>query len=429
MTLGARARRAAFWSLDRLHGGPIRRDYQDIRSKMTDRFDDRDQLDAVLEHATRTTDFYRPLAGADLDDFPVVSKADHKRHGQAMQSSAIGRDGLHVRTTSGSTGTPVEIGQDARKRRRAIADTIYFNEVAGLHLGDRFLWLQSWRLHRSSRLDLLKKNVVPVDILQLDDSLRDSIIDALRDGRVHAVLSFASVLSSLARRVEARGIEPEAFDLHVIISTAETLQPHVKQRIEETFGCPVVNRYANEECGVLACSTPSDDRLFLNRASFHFEFLRIHDDEPAAPGEMARVVVTDLYGFAAPLIRYDTADLARVDELGAPEAIALRSVEGRTSDVVNDVEGRQIPPAAISYLMAQRFPRIAQYQLVQVDASSYRFRIALGPAEHSASDLTGPLHDVLGMEAHIDVEFLDEIPSEASGKYRPVVNQHLPRKP
>jgi phenylacetate-CoA ligase len=166
--------------------------------------------------------------------------------------------------------------------------------------------------------------------------------------------------------------------------------------------------------------------MFLNRASFHFEFLRLAQDEPAAPGELARIVVTDLYGFAVPLIRYDTGDLAIVDQRDGAQAGALRSVEGRRSEVVFDTAGRQIPPSSISAIFAMHFPDVAQYQVEQEGATTYRLRVSLGPADHTVSELSGAMRDLFGAEAQIPVELLDEIPSEANGKYRSVICRYTP---
>jgi len=429
MTLGAQLRRVGFWGLDRVHGGPIRDEYEDIKAKMSGGRPAGSQLQRILDHATRTTDYYRPYSGADLDTFPVIDKTELKQHDRAFRSAAFDDAGLHTRSTSGSTGTPVAIEQDARKRNRSIADTIYFNETVGLHLGDRLLWMQAWRLHPSSRLDLLRKNVIAIDILRLDDEVRKTTIETLLRDSVRCVLGFPSVLGSLARYLEANGYQPEELGLRVVISSAETLQPEAKRRVEAAFGCPVANRYANEECGILACSRSGGDHLYLNRASFHFEFLQIGSDEPAAPGDLARVIVTDLYNFAVPLIRYDTGDLAFVDELGSPESVALRSVEGRQTDVVFDTVGGQIPSSAVSYLMALRFVDLAQYQLVQDAATAYRLRVSLGATNHPASAFSDVLHGLLGADAQIKLEFLDEIPSESSGKYRPVICRYVPDGP
>ncbi|MEA2025765.1 MAG: hypothetical protein U9O18_03660 [Chloroflexota bacterium] len=426
MTLGAQVRRVGFWGLDRVRGGPIRDEYEDIKAKMSGERPAGSQLQHILDHATRTTDYYRPYSGTGLEAFPVIDRTQLKQHDRLFRSTAFDGPGLHTRSTSGSTGTPVAIEQDARKRNRSIADTIYFNETVGFHLGDRLLWMQAWQLHPSSRLDLLRKNVIAIDILRLDDEVRKTIVGTLLRDSVKCVLGFPSVLGSLARYLEANSYQPEELGLRVVISSAETLQPEVKRRIEVAFGCPVVNRYASEECGILACSRPGDDRLYLNRASFHFEFLQVGKDEPATSGDLARVIVTDLYNFAVPLIRYDTGDLAIVDELGSPESGALRSIEGRQADVVYDTVGSQIPSTAVSYLMALRFVDLAQYQLVQDDATAYRLRVALGATDHPASAFSEALHGLLGADAQIKLEFLDEIPSESSGKYRPVICRYVP---
>ena len=75
------------------------------------------------------------------------------------------------------------------------------------------------------------------------------------------------------------------------------------------------------------------------------------------------------------------------------------------------------------------FPDVAQYQVEQEGARTYRLRVSLGPADHTVSELSGAMRDLFGAEAQIRVELLDEIPSEANGKYRSVICRYAPGDP
>ena len=420
MTFGSWIRRTGFWSLDALRGGPMRRHYDDVAARMADGRPDADALERLLEHATRTTPAYGRYAGQPLDAFPVLDKTTLKRDPQSYRSSAYLDARLHIKRTSGSTGTPMVIGHDVDKRRRTIADTIYFNEVAGQRVGDRLMWIASARLVPISSSRQLLQNIVQIDHLGLDDTRMEAIVQRLRRDHVNGVLAIPSTLAALTRHMERSGGCGGGLGLRVVISIGETLDPGIRQRIAAAFGCPVVNRYANEENGVLACTRPGGDVLFLNRASYHFEFLDLESDEPARAGAPARVVITDLFNRATPMIRYDTGDLAVVADPGDAAPAALLSVEGRHSDVIYTTRGGQLSAPSVSVFMVRHFPEIAQYQLVQIDVTSYRLTVALGDASYQEADFASVLMALMGPDARIEVSMVERIPSLASGKHRAV---------
>ena len=138
------------------------------------------------------------------------------------------------------------------------------------------------------------------------------------------------------------------------------------------------------------------------------------------------MVVTDLYNYAMPMIRYDTGDLATVADHDRGEPTALRSIEGRRADVIHDTSGRQLSVAGVSVIMVARFLDIERYQLVQEDASSFHLRVALGKAEYSESDFSAALAELLGADARVWMGFLESIPDGPGGKHRPVISHYLP---
>lgn len=128
-------------------------------------------------------------------------------------------------------------------------------------------------------------------------------------------------------------------DIKTIISTSETLTTEVREKLRAFFGenVKIVARYSNTEQGVLGQEF-EEDKYIINWASYFIEILKMDSDEPAAEGELGRIVVTDLYNLAFPLIRYDTGDVARMvyPESGLPY---LENLYGRRMDLIFDTDG------------------------------------------------------------------------------------------
>lgn len=424
--LGSWARRTGFWLLDGIRGGPIRRQYEDVASKMSSQDDSPDQLQILLDHAARTTPFYSRLPANDLQNLPVVTRTMYWNAFEDFQSNAFVGARLHFTTSSGSSGMPLTVGHDTAKRSRVIADILYFNDICGFRLGDSLMWLRPWAtLPAKSRMERFAQNIIPVELIGMDDHVKNDVIRTLRRRRVSCVLGYSSALWSLARHIDEMGRAAEDFGLSVVMSDSESLLPSTKRQLAAAFGCPVVDRYANEENGLLACTQPDDDLFHLNRASYFFEFLKLDSDEPEEKGSLARIVVTDLYSYAMPMIRYDTGDLAIVADDGPGPARTLRSIEGRRADVIYDVLGRELSSTTIGTLMDE-FADVARYQLIQESASAYRLRLCGTESARIERALEAKFVTALGSTARVAVEFVDDIPSGRNGKFRTTICNYVP---
>ena len=63
-------------------------------------------------------------------------------------------------------------------------------------------------------------------------------------------------------------------------------------------------------------------------------------------GELARIVVTDLFNYAMPLIRYDTGDLAVVEKHEKYGKV-ITSIEGRRTDFIYNTSGDVLSPYSV----------------------------------------------------------------------------------
>ena len=93
------------------------------------------------------------------------------------------------------------------------------------------------------------------------------------------------------------------------ITMSESFPDDARQGIKDLFGCPVISRYSNQECGLISQQCKLGTEYHINTASFYVEILDLEKDISVEDGKLGRIVVTDLYNKAMPMIRYDTGDL------------------------------------------------------------------------------------------------------------------------
>ena len=263
----------------------------------------------------------------------------------------------------------------------------------------------------------------PIDISNLNDANISNIVKYIETKKIVNILSYASTLDRISSYFQKNDVEIKKCSLKSIISSSKFLSKKTKKSLKSIFNCNIYNRYSNEENGILAQDTDLNEQLLLNQGNYFFEFLKLDSDEPAKKGELARVVVTDLYNFAMPMIRYDTGDLATYVTNEDGEIIAIKCLQGRRVDMIYNTKGEAISPHTITNNMWGN-DIIRQFKFIQVNKKEYK--IILNINEEIGLTLEKKLkqkfYKILGKDAKIDIEYIDEILVLKSGKRKYIEN-------
>jgi phenylacetate-coenzyme A ligase PaaK-like adenylate-forming protein len=393
-------------------------------------------LRRLLFHAYETVPFYRSAFIAlgwhpsdfrrleDLEALPILTKADIRANAAALRSTACRSPGMTLKKTSGSTGVPLEIAVDRDSMEWKRACTIRSDEWSGWKLGRRVakVWGNPEYLQQGFKGRLrnyLVDRARYLDTIGLDDQRIRSFAESLRRKQPSLLFGHAHSLYLFACHVKKNyfgAIRPDG-----IISTAMLLHDWQRTVIEQAFGCPVTNRYGCEEVSLIACECEQHRGLHLNADAHYSEIL---DDRPTDEGtDEGSLIVTDLTNYAMPLIRYKVGDVVVKSDRrcicgrGLP---LIEKVEGRDADYVLTPAGKLISGISLTENFALHIRGTAQVQIVQ---ESERFlRLRLVPADdfgpESQWQIEELVRETFGAEMDYDVELVDSIPQEPSGKYR-----------
>lgn len=379
------------------------------------------QLEILLKHTIDNVSKYKGLS-PEIVDFPVLNKTIIKGDQTLFLAyNYLGKKRVTM-TTSGSTGTPFTVYQDLNKKARNHADTLYFGELAGYKLGNRLAYLKIWVKQKMSSPILYKiQNIVPIDVISLNDSLIKSIINQMEKGKnIWGILGYVSALEQIIQYLEKNSKNQINAKIDSVITMSEGLSPETKTRLEKIFNCPVVSRYSNLENGIIAQQETNGKQEFLiNTASYYVEIFSLEKDKVLPFGQLGRIVVTDLFNFAMPMIRYDTGDLGIMKQEG--HQLYLESVQGRKLDVLYDTKGQMVS-SYIMYKNMWQYTEINQYQLIQTHQKDYTFKINCPDAFLKEQQLISEFKSFLGEDANFKVEYVNEIPLLDSGKRRKTVN-------
>ena len=270
------------------------------------------------------------------------------------------------------------------------------------------------------------QNLLPINILHLDDKTLEEIRTRLKaKPYINSCLAYASTYEHLIRYLRSKGDTADMFHVTSLISGSEVLSMDMKKKIQDTMGCQVIDRYSNEENGFLAQTGDCSDEFKVNVGSFKIEILKQDSDRPAAVGEVGRIVVTDLFSFAVPLIRYDTGDLAIKNSEKDGWTTSLKSIQGRRVDVIYDTSGRVLTPHTWSVYM-WKYEKLKQYQFIQNGAKEYVLKLNGAEGVYDDNEIKDYLKTILGADAEIAIDHVDEIPVLASGKFKKTVCNYKP---
>lgn len=431
----SKLRAFGFWTIDGLKGKKIKKHYDEIKL-INENFNtpEVDKLRAtylsnILHHAITTTPFYkRYSATSRLEDLPVITKTKIRNNFDDFKSEAYHNLPKFKVATSGSTGIPFFIYQDANKKKRNTADTLYFLQKANYKLGERLYDLEVWRgINMNTPTKALLQNLKYIDITRFSDKNIEQFISTLQKKQSpQHLIGFVSAYENICKYLDNNKSKPVRTHIKSIIAISEYLTDYVKDKMQHYFQVPVVSRYSNEEIGILAQQLPVMHRsdFMINWGSYHIELLDLHQDTPAKPGKPGRIVVTDFFNYCMPLLRYDTGDIACFGDTLINSAPTFKNLEGRKMDMVFDTKGELISSFIVYTKFYDYYNLIKQYQFIQTDKTAYTIKLNLDGAFMFEKELIDNVKKDFGQDAKITIEYVDEIPSLSSGKRKKVVNRY-----
>ncbi|MBV1887794.1 MAG: CoF synthetase, partial [Urechidicola sp.] len=273
----------------------------------------------------------------------------------------------------------------------------------------------------------LIRNFHQVSVFDFDDSDIEKLLNKIRNSKTKvAMLGYATSFEKICKYMDRTKREPIKGKVNSIISMSERLSVYTKNSIKKYFDETIVSRYSNSEQGMIAQEEISaEGRFKINCASYFVELVDMEIDAPAKLGNYGRIVVTDLFNFSIPLIRYDTGDVAKIEEYKNENEIVesyLTNIEGRKNDLIYNTSG-EIVPSEVSYLMT-KYGEFKQFQFVQCGEKEYRLKINTDKKVLKENELIEMYKTILGADANVKIEYVDGIPVLGSGKKKEVLNTY-----
>jgi phenylacetate-CoA ligase len=400
----------------------------------------------IVEYARREVPFFRrrfDALGIDpahclepevWQRIPLLTKADLQKHGDELTSDRFRGKPLIVSHSGGSTGAPVEFRFDRDYYDHRIAGWYRADRWAGWDLGERhiMLWLgvgagvgerrrrQIWK----ERLQWRFLNWKTLTVTRMGRDRMRLYYDQIMKFRPRTIFCYASPLYAFAQFLQEEKLPPPK--LRGLIVSGEKAFRYQKEFIRQVFQAPVFDRYGCQEFSNIAMECERHDGLHVNADGLYVE---ITDDRgvPVKPGEVGQIVVTSFDALAMPFIRYKMGDLGSLIEKACPCGRGLPrigEVLGREMDMIHTPEGNVCAGIMMPHFMKE-FAHIRGFQFVQEELGRLRLRII--PEKGFDKGILGFMEEQLrryvGPTMKIEFEFVEELETLMSGKYKMVVSR------
>ncbi len=191
-------------------------------------------------------------------------------------------------------------------------------------------------------------------------------LELLRTTKITVIFCTPSYALHLAEVAAEHQIDVGELDVRQLVLAGEPggSVPATRERIESAWKACVLDHSGASEVGPWGYGDLRGHGLFVNEHDFLAEFRSVKTGEPAAEGELAELVLTNLGRAGCPIIRYRTGDLVRPSwqHAGDNRFVFLEGGVLSRSDDMMVIRGVNIFPSSLEQIL-RSFPEVVEYRM------------------------------------------------------------------
>jgi phenylacetate-CoA ligase len=227
-----------------------------------------------------------------------------------------------------------------------------------------------------------------------------------------------SSASILAQELDKGGYD--ALRLRLIFTGGEMLDAVTRTQVQDAFDAPVFHNYGATE--VYRIYSECRDHAYHIQSDLNLVEVTENGD-PVATGEEGEITITNLDKYAMPFLRYNIEDIGYLlaDQCTCGCHFPLMNLTtGRKKDVIALHDGSTIPAHRLNTIVQHHMATLKQYQIIQAKRGHLRLNLVPGPGftETVITDIYSAVNQQVGETLALQIERVEHIPREASGKYR-----------
>lgn len=393
------------------------------------------KLRALINHAYQNVPFYRDLFNSvgvkpkdinsvnDLQKIPIISKEDiRKNYPNKILAKELDISNCLIRSTTGSCGMPLKVAfsPEVLTFQESVSFFAFFE--SGLRLTDKVVKIYHTDSQNNLFPKLFKKlGIFDWETISIFNSV-ESIIESLKYLNADVIRTYPSMLLLLSNEIVKQnivGINPR-----LIITGGETLTDNSRIEISGVFNSDLRRVYGAEEFGHFAFECNQHSGLHIISDAVIAEVVK--EEKKITENAEGEIVLTSLYNYAMPLIRYKLGDIVCISGKkcacgrGFP---LITSIEGRADDFLILPSGKKISPRMINVI--EDIPGVSMYKTVQETKNRIVVNLVKGKGfnDKTISEIKKNIKiGCLGEDVEVEVKLVEELPLERRGKLRAVVS-------
>jgi phenylacetate-CoA ligase len=367
----------------------------------------------------------------DLNKMPIISKDHIRKNYHSFISRHYNADNLMQISTSGSTGKPLFLKISDKEDKIRKAKFLRSHISIGHNSRDKWVVITSpHHFGSNSFVQNLLNYYVPYSVSVFDTA--ENQISKIMQYNADILDGYSSSIYLLAKEIERKNIQ--SITPKFLIGGAELIDKKSRKYIEDIFEAPFYDQYACIEFERMAWECTEKRGYHIDSDTLVVQFVDENSVE-VAPGESGEIICTSLFNYAMPLIRYSVGDLgipSSEDCTCGRNLPLMKVMEGRTDSLIKLPSERLMSPRSFTVAMSsfRYYPIFDQFRLIQKKTSKFDVLIKLSTGHHKkeviSTELIKYLRKTLSLdenEIDIEVEFVEEIPLDKSGKLKIVISE------
>lgn len=389
-------------------------------------------LRRILKYARSHVPYYRDILhkisdqDISLTDFPILNKNIIRTNFAILKTDELHQRKWFKNSSGGSTGMPQTFIQDQEfVEWSQAALTFYFRDFLGIEYAvvpkvvfwgserDIFKQRQSWEARIANWLT----RTYYVNSFKMSPEVMQGAVNLINTVKPVFIKGYASSLYEFARFIKQHN--SIIYKPQFLYSSAETLQPFMRQLIEDVFEVKVFNFYGSREVGAIAGEC---QKGMMHVFSFN-NYVEIVDNSGnlVGQGQEGRVLITTLHNYVMPLIRYEIGDRAIVGKhcvCGSNLPILAR-ITGRLTDNFLTKDKTVVHGEYFTHLFYFR-DWISEFHILQEMLDKIIIFIVMKEAtvlpKNEQDEINKKILLVMGNDCQIEWKIVDEVPRTPQGK-------------
>lgn len=358
----------------------------------------------------------------DLRKLPPLTKAEYRDYINTEVARNKERYKHWIKDgTSGTTGMPLTIYLTPKEKALYNVKWLRVLKANHYHIirGKTFCIVSPHRKANAQSI-IQKFGICRRDfVTQIDEA--SFMVEKFNESKPDLFYSNKSQIVLMCLYAEKQGII--LFQPEIVSSVAETMDDASYALFEKHFGKgKLFQSYGCTETGTMAFQVKEKPDRYIWSYDTNAFFVA---DENMKPSDHGKIYITSLYQYGFPLINYDIGDV--VDTFVEDGIRYISDIKGRVDDWLKFSDG-ELLPFHYPYELMEHIEGIAQFRFIQKDYTNIHIMLVhqkntTKTKEEIERQILKEVHELIKYDITYEIEWLDIIKPDPSGKIRMVVSE------